>query len=1264
MEKETNPLVKSKLIKSAALFKRLPGIQKHYNWPYLFIYPIWVYIYLAHYSSVFGSYEWTFLSIVTTVGSQILLMLMCQWDVSIKTLFTCVPVQSIYDAEVIRIIAAEHQGKNQICDIEFTKSKTKGSKARVSFHFQGLKFIYEEDIKEFKTVDYPCDSDKKISYFQNSQGLKSDLDIDEALYDFGDNKFTIPIPTFLDLFKEHAVAPFFVFQVFCVGLWCLDEYWYYPMFTLFMLVVFESTLVFQRVKTLNEFRSLSMSPFDVNVLRKGIWMKISTTELFPGDLISITRSEGESGVPCDVVLLDGSCIVNEAMLSGESTPQLKESIFLRDGDDKFDLEGTDKNSVLFGGTKVLQVDSSNFYGKIRSPDNGCICLVLRTGFGTSQGGLVRTMVHSTQQVSANNAESYIFILFLLMFAILAAGYVWVEGKKDTRRSKTKIILDCVLIITSVVPPELPMELSLAVNSSLVSLSKSVIFCTEPFRIPYAGKLDICCFDKTGTLTGEELVVDGIVGSTLDNGMWEKTAPDTLKQISTLGIDATLTLASSHALVILDDGTLVGDPMEKAQLESTGFHLDASSTITLPKKSQTLRLSWAKNLKITTCRRFPFSSVLKKSSSLVKLDWGFDLKDRRYLIGTKGAPEALRDKFVEIPEWYDSVYKNFSRRGGRVLALGSKWLKTDKDLSVIEINDLNREEMESGLTFQGFLVFSCPLKPDSTDVIKMLNQSQHRCIMITGDNALTAVHVAAQVEIVEKTVLILDINLENELECVSVDEKIKFVFDPLEYENGRKREIKNILEGWELCATGSALDRVADTLLWKEYLMHNIWVYARVSPIQKEFVLTEMKSFGYITLMCGDGTNDVGALKQSHVGVALLNGTEEDLKKISERMRIDRMKASYDAQVKLSVRFGQPVPPPPKILREHMEQLKEKEREKTGNSDQPSTSRSVANRKRDPNIAAQEKINDFLASLDSMEEEIPVIKFGDASVAAPFTSKLGSITSVSNIVRQGRSTLVATIQMYKILALNSLISAYSMSVLYLEGIKFGDYQATIMGIMMSVCFMCISKATSMEKLSRERPHSNILNVYVLLTVLGQFAIHIIALVYLTLQVRKYEAPGIVDVEGEFKPSLLNTAMYLISLSQQISTFAINYQGHPFRESLRENKVLYRGLLLVGAITVLCATESSRGLNDFMRLVEMPPKFRDTLCITIALDFYGSYIVEKLVKTMFSDNRPKDISYRPPPTPEVKPLESEKNMNTGHLVRQPNYVEQSKNLDSVE
>ena len=61
------------------------------------------------------------------------------------------------------------------------------------------------------------------------------------------------------------MAPFFVFQVLCLFLWSLDDYWYYSVFTLLLLMFFEGMLCKQRQASLFMLREMRRPPVDMYV---------------------------------------------------------------------------------------------------------------------------------------------------------------------------------------------------------------------------------------------------------------------------------------------------------------------------------------------------------------------------------------------------------------------------------------------------------------------------------------------------------------------------------------------------------------------------------------------------------------------------------------------------------------------------------------------------------------------------------------------------------------------------------------------------------------------------------------------------------------------------------------------------------------------------------------------------------------------------------------------------------------------------------------
>lgn len=112
-----------------------------------------------------------------------------------------------------------------------------------------------------------------------------------------------------------------------------------------------------------------------------------SSALVPGDVVELSALRGPETFGCDALLLSGTCVVNEAVLSGESAAQIKYPMPLAAAADApFDPDDPlTRPHVLFSGTELLQsrVDNSSGEQQLLQPRaphrDSVFAIVIRTG---------------------------------------------------------------------------------------------------------------------------------------------------------------------------------------------------------------------------------------------------------------------------------------------------------------------------------------------------------------------------------------------------------------------------------------------------------------------------------------------------------------------------------------------------------------------------------------------------------------------------------------------------------------------------------------------------------------------------------------------------------------------------------------------------------------------------------------------------------------------------------------------------------------------
>ncbi|HEX6157350.1 MAG TPA: HAD-IC family P-type ATPase, partial [Burkholderiales bacterium] len=442
------------------------------------------------------------------------------------------------------------------------------------------------------------------------------------------------------------------------------------------------------------------------VLRDGARRSVPVASLVPGDVVLL---EAGDRVPADVRLLRArGLLIDEALLTGESVPAAKQEAPAAAA-----AALGARHSMAYSGTLVAAGQASAVV----------VATGARTEIGRISGLLEAVEPLTTPLLRQMNrfARRFTWLAIagagaLFAFAVLARGYAWPDA-----------LIAVVALAVSLVPEGLPavITVTLAIGVRRMAARNAVIR-----RLPAVetlGATSVICSDKTGTLTRNEMTVRRVVGGGhhaevsgagyAPHGGIEAVGHDddaaclaALLPLIRCGLLCNDARLHQHA----GAWAVEGDPMEGA-------------LIALAMKAGLnpghVRAEWPRLDEVPFDAAYRFMATLHRAP------------DGGALLFVKGAPEKLLELSpgADAARWQAAIAESASA-GERVLGFASKRLSHAAALGA---------EQVVALEFLGIAGFIDPPRPEAVAAIAQCRSAGIEVKMSTGDHAVTAAAIAAQ-----------------------------------------------------------------------------------------------------------------------------------------------------------------------------------------------------------------------------------------------------------------------------------------------------------------------------------------------------------------------------------------------------------------------------------------------------------------------------------------------------------------------------------------
>ncbi|KAJ2235116.1 hypothetical protein IWW45_002868, partial [Coemansia sp. RSA 485] len=1101
---------------------------------------------------------------------------------------------------------------------------------------------------------------------------------------FGNNNIDIEEKSTGKLLIDEVLNPFYMFQVGSIILWSLEDYYYYAAC---ILLISASGIIETLIETRRNTRKIKeMAHFScpVRILRDGSWQNGSAEDLLPGDVFEVVGSMHI--LPCDAVLLEGDCIVNESMLTGESVPVAKvpviPSVFgkMRLASSTF---GSDiAKHVLFSGTRLVRVKKNTLgFGGVRWLDlekhqgsqrtvigapARATAMVLRTGFNTTKGALIRSILFPRPNKFKFYEDSFRFIGVLAVIALL--GFLASIGNfLRLGLSANVIAIRALDLVTVVVPPALPATMSIGVSFALSRLRKSHIYCISPTRINVCGKINVMCFDKTGTLTEEGLDVLGVRPTDAESSRFAELVEDpcslpvgpavapsapssafssvgstfAANMHSTLGGLASLDRSSSmtspprrladpsklslmHALatchaVKLVDGQLVGDPLDVKMFEATGWVFEEQEGEEAVGNPQ-VKLSSAA---VGRTAAMPVPAVVRPpNTDRFTLDGagGTNVYELG-IIRTFDFSAALRRQSV--------VTKRLGARYNEVYVKGAP--EAIRELCYSDTIPRDFDSVLLDYTNHGYRVIAVagkPLKMSWPKLQRLKRDAVEADLIFMGflifENKLKPTTEPVIQELRAAKIRQIMCTGDNVLTAISVGRECAMVPEDMRVYIPRLVRRKEIVPqqqqqqltnggghsepplGSDSSTRDSNGNGNADADIDVRAMV--VWEDAEdelrvLDPYTLEpRAATAPVKDRLVSSDMAETSAEMQRQQQQYFGW-LHNYTNPDIELLSS--------GNYCVAVTGEVfRYMMDTAPDVTVGRMLM-------RGAVYARMSPDEKAELVERLQTIGYCTGfcgDGANDC-GALRAADVGLSLSE-AEASVAAPFTSHSTDIQCVLEVIREGRAALVTSFSCFKYMALYSIIQFTSVSILYEFGGGLGDFQFLFIDLFIIVPLaIFMGRTPAFDKIAPKRPTANLMSKKVLTSLFGQIIINsaIQAIVFRLVKRSENYSPPVredpTDVDSLLIRSFENTALFLASSFQYILVACVFSIGPPYRQSNLRNRGLVTTCVLLSAFTVYLVMWPNEWANDVFELVMISEGFRQTVMVfavsNLALSAVGEY-----------------------------------------------------------